>query len=153
MFVRSSSNHSPVVRPAKFCVKETRRITHNSIFADYLLPPSDFVRVAAVCDRRSSCDEIQNCTVKDQRSPRLPRTYKPTVEIFRTIGSPVSQKGRTSGLLPDPVLRDEHLSASRKVVNWQSSSFLKIFGCRPARPSQGEQPADVRDRCVAEQTT
>jgi hypothetical protein len=100
-----------------FCVKETRRITHNSIFADYLLPPSDFVLVAAVYGRRSSCDEIQNCTVKDQpfRSISCTRTNQPLK--FQTIGSPVSQKGRTSDLLSDPVVRDEHLSASREAVN------------------------------------
>jgi hypothetical protein len=48
--------------PAKFLIKETRRITHNSIFADFYL--LDFKKT----NRRD--DEIQNCTVKDQ--PILP---------------------------------------------------------------------------------
>ena len=39
-------------------------------------------------------------------------------------------------------MRDEHLSASRKAVNKQSSLFLKIFAASRLVSSQGEQPAD-----------
>ena len=87
------------------------------------------------------CDEIQNCTVKDQPFRSIFRTRTNQPLKFQTVGSPVSQKGRTSDLLSDPVVRDEHLSASRKAVNKQSSLFSKIFDAVRLITSQGEQSA------------
>jgi hypothetical protein len=85
-FVRSLQNKISAVPKnlEKIFNQKTRRITHNSIFAD-LLHVLDF-------DKFRRDDEIQNCTVKDQLfSPR--HTAKPTLNnqhssIKQRIGLP-----------------------------------------------------------------
>ena len=119
IFFKLRSPAVPKNRSGKYLIKETRRITHNSIFADYLLPPSDFVRLCRVTKSRIALSKI------NVPAP-FPATYKPIVEIHRTIGSRVSQRRRTSGWSPDPASRDEHISQSHSAVN-SESSFLRRF--------------------------
>ena len=69
-FVRSYKLRSPIRRSVKCFNQKTRRITHNSIFAD-LFHVLDF-------DKFRRHDEIQNQTVKDQR---------PSVSVQRSHSS------------------------------------------------------------------
>lgn len=87
-------------------------------------------------DCRNVVWEIRNQTVKDQRSPWFRPQHSPITVAFVTNDRPGvwARGGRTSGLLPDPMLRDDDNSAVVYPVNEVFADFCKNLS-RLAIPS------------------